>query len=83
MKNSDIEKLWVDAWNDLYEITGSDDAFLCVLPDGTCVSPDACRGWLQSSVYAGYRVQVARGLHLGRPAVVVQRQLRADAPPPA
>jgi hypothetical protein len=72
VSNADLEMRWVDAWNDLYEIVGREE-MPCLLPDGTEVSVEACKGWLQDSVYEGYLVSVARGWVRGRPAVVVTR----------
>lgn len=76
MDRADVEMLWVDAWNDLYDIIGTREDFPCVLPDYTRVTAEECRGWLQQSVYDRFDVSVSRGWHEGRPAVVVSRQPR-------
>jgi hypothetical protein len=71
--NAEIEMRWVDAWNDLYDIVQRWEDTPCLLPDGSEVSVEQCKGWLQESVYEGYRVEVRRGLLRGRPAVVASR----------
>ena len=76
MNHAEIQMLWVDAWNDLYDIIGTREDFPCVLPDDSCVTAEACRGWLHRSVYDGFTVKVTRGWHQGRPAVVVSREPR-------
>jgi hypothetical protein len=73
MNRADVEMLWVNAWNDLYDIIGKREDSPCVLPDYICVSAEECRGWLQQSVYQGFDVKVTRGWYEGRPAVVVSR----------
>lgn len=83
MTNAEIEMLWVDAWNDMYDIVGKREDYPCVLPDYSCVSAEECRGWLQDSVYEGFDVQVSRGWYQGRPAVVVSRQPRKAVSPAA
>lgn len=69
---ADIEMRWVNAWNDLYDIMTRD--MPCLLPDGSEVSVERCKGWLQESVYEGYCVEVGRCLLRGHPAVVVTRR---------
>lgn len=74
MNRADVEMLWVDAWNDLYDIIGKREDFPCLLPGCSRVSVEECRAWLQQSVYDGFDVSVTRGWYEGRPAVVVSRQ---------
>jgi hypothetical protein len=76
MRFEDEVALWVEAWNDLYDIIGGREDFPCVLPDYTCVTPEECRGWLHRSAHGGFDVQVARGWWQGRHAAVVSRQPR-------
>ncbi|WP_407570437.1 hypothetical protein [Deinococcus altitudinis] len=71
--NSETEQLWVDAWSDLYELTGNADSAECLLPDGRTVGLEECRGWLQDSVYGGWFVQVEPGWVKGNPGIVVSR----------
>lgn len=71
--NAELERRWVDAWNDLLDLTRDHPKIRCVLPDGTDVNVEACMGWLQESAYAGFTLSVGRGWHLGRRAVVVGR----------
>ena len=61
MSNAEIETRWIDAWNELYDIKGHRSDVTCQLPDGTIINFEECRGWLQESVYAGYRVRVEAG----------------------
>ena len=59
--NPDVEARWVDAWNNLAEIVRDQRDVPCQLPDWSVVDPEACRGWLQDSVYGGYHVRVEAG----------------------
>jgi hypothetical protein len=59
--NAEIEMRWVDAWNNLSDIVGERHGVLCLLPDGSVVDVEACRGWLQDSVYGGFAVQLKSG----------------------
>lgn len=79
--NADIEMRWVNAWNELYDVIGRREDMPCLLPDGLEISFDQCKGWLQVSVYEGYRVEVGQGWLRGRPAVVVSRHKLEDEPP--
>lgn len=76
--NADVEMRWVDAWNDLYDIIGDRGDVPCLLPDWSIVNSEECRGWLQDSVYAGYRVHVEAGWVGHRRGAVVQRWREAD-----
>jgi hypothetical protein len=78
IRRADVEMLWVDAWNDLYDIIAGREDYPCVLPDYSRVSPEECRGWLQQSVYDGVAVTVSKGWYKGRPAVVVAREQRTQ-----
>lgn len=71
--NAEIEMRWVDAWNALYEIVEQRRDVLCQLPDGVAVDVEACKGWLQESVYEGYLVQVEVGWVGHRKGVIVSR----------
>jgi hypothetical protein len=77
--NAEIETRWIDAWSDLYEIV-RDRAWCtsCLLPDGSVVDFEQCKGWLQDSAYEGYHVEVKQGWVNGRPGVVVSRSRPAD-----
>ena len=66
----DIEMRWVDAWNEVYEIAGDRWDVQCLLPDGQVVDAEACRGWLQDQVYAGWFVKVEPGWVLGKRGIV-------------
>ena len=59
--NAEIERRWVEAWNDAYEIAGIARNVPCLLPDGSIMTFDECLGWLQASAYEGYLVQVEGG----------------------
>jgi hypothetical protein len=62
--NGEIETRWIDAWNDLYEITGGSLVFGCMLDDHTPVDVETMKGWLQNSVYEGWLIKVeARLIH--------------------
>jgi len=71
--NSEIEELWIAAWNDLYAIVPEEDRcnIRCLLPDGEIIDFEACKGWLQDSAYAGYIPSVAGAWVLGKPGVIV------------
>ncbi|MBP3957618.1 hypothetical protein J8F10_20405 [Gemmata sp. G18] len=71
--NTGIEMRWVDAWNDLYDLIGDRHGVKCQLPDFTVVDVEACKGWLQDSVYEGHHVRVETGWVLGKPGVVAAR----------
>jgi len=76
MRFEDTTMLWVDAWNDVYDIIDGRKDYPCVLPDWSRVDVDACLGWLQDSVCHGFDVTVKRGWWKGHPAVVVDRKTR-------
>jgi hypothetical protein len=76
---ADVEMRWVDAWNQLHAIVGSRHDVRCLLPDGSTVDLEACRAWLQESVYDGYRVDVQTGW-VGHHAGVVVSRSRTDEP---
>ena len=82
-RNSELEERWADAWNDLADIVGTRWDVRCVLPDGTVVSVEECRGWLQDSAYEEWSIEVKEGWVLGKRGVIVSRwrsdrdQLRA------
>ena len=59
--NEEIEMRWVDAWNNLLGFVRGRPGVPCQLPDCTIVDVEACKGWLQQSVYEGYLVEVKEG----------------------
>ena len=69
----DIEQRWIEAWNDVYEIVGERWDMQCQLPDGQILDAEACRGWLQEMVYAGWFVKVERGWVLGKQGMIVSQ----------
>jgi hypothetical protein len=70
---TEIEMRWINAWSDLYEIIGIRGALNCQLPDGSIVSVEDCKGWLQESAYNGYLLRVEFGQILGKPGVIASR----------
>lgn len=73
--NAEIEMRWVSAWSDLCEIVGDRPDVRCQLPDGSVVGVEDCKGWLQDSAYAGFRVGVAAGRVEGRPGIIASRSM--------
>ncbi len=59
--NADLEQRWIDAWNDLYDLASSQTNVRCLLPDGSQVTMEECKGWLQDSAYEGYHLNVETG----------------------
>jgi hypothetical protein len=76
--HADIEMLWVNAWSDLYDVVGVHRGVPCQLPDGSVVDVEECKGWLQNSVYEGYRVHVQAGWVGHWQGVVVSRWRPGD-----
>lgn len=70
---ADIEMRWVVAWSDLLEIVGDRRGVPCQLPDCSIVDVEECKGFLQSSVYQGYHVQVTAGYVGHKMGIVVSR----------
>jgi hypothetical protein len=71
--NADLEMRWIDAWSDLHELASDQAALRCLLPDGTVVGFEDCKGWLQGSVFQGWKVAVKAGWVAGAWGVVVSR----------
>ena len=71
--NAEIEERWIDAWNALDEIIGDRWNVRCLLSEGQVVSVDECQGWLQDSVYDGWRVKVEPGWVFGKQGVIASR----------
>jgi hypothetical protein len=57
--------------------------FSCLLPDGSIVGVEECKGWLQQSVYEGFLVRVEAGWVGHRQGVVVSRRRPGEAADPA
>lgn len=71
--NADLEARWIEAWNDLYDLARDRLNLRCLLPDGTIVGIEECKGWLQDSVYTGWRVTVADEWISGARGVMASR----------
>jgi len=69
----ELEERWVEAWSALAEIVGSRWDVCCLLPDGTVVSVEKCKAWLQDSAYGEWRIDVKEGWVLGKRGIVVSR----------
>lgn len=78
--NAELEERWIVAWSDLAEIVGTRWDVPCLLPDGTVVSVEECKGWLQDSAYEKWNVKVKAEWVLGRRGVVVSRWRSEDPP---
>ena len=71
--NADLERRWIDAWNDLFDIVGSRTDVPCHLPGGTVVDLEGCKGWLQEQAYAGWHVAVQESRSDGRLELIAFR----------
>lgn len=69
--NAEIEQVWIDAWNDLYELVGPLCNVICLLPEFDPVSAEDCKAWLQTSAYEGFSLSVSEAYFEGRKAVSV------------
>ena len=72
VSNADIEQRWIDAWNDLLDLVRGRGNVPCQLPDGSVVTVDGCKAWLQERAYEGQRVGVKSGWVEGRQAVIAE-----------
>jgi hypothetical protein len=77
--NTEIEERWIEAWNDLFDIVGKRWQVSCLLPDGSVVDIETCKGWLQDSVYQDYYLKIEEGWVKGERGVVVSRFKEANA----
>ena len=65
--------VWVNAWNDLLDLVGDRHDVACVLPDGTVMTVEQCKGWLQDSAYCGYSLSLNETFHKGCKAIAANR----------
>lgn len=73
--NTELEERWVDAWNNLFDLVEAGEIWRVnyLLPDGSIVDFEACKGWLQDSAYQGYYLKVDRGWVNGKRGIIVSR----------
>ncbi|MBE9014529.1 hypothetical protein IQ250_30515 [Pseudanabaenaceae cyanobacterium LEGE 13415] len=71
--NAEIEERWIEAWNDLFDIVEERWRVSCLLPDGSIVDTETCKGWLQESAYQGYCLKVEEGWVNGERGIVALR----------
>lgn len=71
--NIELEEQWIEAWNDLLDSVGQRWQVSCLLPDGSVVDVETCKGWLQESAYQDYCLKVEEGWVNGNRDVVVFR----------
>lgn len=69
----EIESRWIEAWNCLLGLVDGRGHVDCALPDGRVVDVDACKAWLQESVYQGWDVHVEPGWIAGTRGVLARR----------
>jgi hypothetical protein len=79
--NAEIEMRWIDAWNDLYDITGNSPIFPCMLDDYTVIDVDTLKGWLQDSVYDGWLIKVEAKMIHGKTVAFGSRWKEIDEDP--
>jgi hypothetical protein len=71
--NIQLEERWIEAWNALFDIVRERWQVNCLLPDGSVVDIETCKGWLQESAYQGYCLKVEEGWINGKRGVVTLR----------
>lgn len=62
---------WIDAWSDLCDLAGTRWHVDCLLPDGSIVDVDTCKGWLQDAAYDDDRLKVEVGWVRGKRGILV------------
>ncbi|MBD2596693.1 hypothetical protein H6G74_20495 [Nostoc spongiaeforme FACHB-130] len=77
--NIELEERWIKAWNDLFDIVGEIYQVNCLLPDGSVVDIETCKGWLQESAYQDYCLKVEEGWVRGKRGVVVFRFKKGES----
>jgi hypothetical protein len=77
-RNADIEAMWVEAWNQVYDLLQGRTNLPCIIEDGSVVSIDDCLGWLQNSVYEGFSVKIEEGWIGHRKGIIATRWKRTN-----
>jgi hypothetical protein len=70
--NTELEERWINAWNDLFELTRGRREVPCQLPDDSVVTIETCQAWLQEKAYEGHLIEVADGWVQGKRGVVAR-----------
>jgi hypothetical protein len=70
--NADTEQRWIDVWNDLLDLVRGRGDMPCQLPDGSVVTVEGCKAWLQEQAYEGHLIGVKSGWVEGRQAVIAE-----------
>jgi hypothetical protein len=78
--NTELEERWIDAWNDLFDIVGERWNVNCLLPDGSIVDVETCKGWLQNSAYEDYCLNVDEIWIKHEKGIVVSRFKEGNRP---
>jgi hypothetical protein len=68
------EQIWIDAWNDLYDLLKDKDNIKLLLPDWSEVSLDEMQGWIQQTAYENKLVRFDRVWYKGQKALQVITQ---------
>jgi hypothetical protein len=77
--NIKLEERWIEAWNDLFDLVGERWQVSCLLPDGSVVDTETCKGWLQESAYQDYYLKVEEGWVRGKLGIVVFRYKEGES----
>ncbi len=71
LSNSEQEMVWVDAWNDLYELIGKFPEGCILLPEFQEATKEEAKGWIQDSVYKGNRIEFKVDYFKGKESIYI------------
>ena len=72
LSNSEIEMIWIDAWNDLYDFMKQYPEGYILIPKYIEVSKEDAEGWIQDTVYSGSGVKLTIDYYKGIMSIYIK-----------
>ncbi|WLQ17363.1 hypothetical protein O5O45_15730 [Hahella aquimaris] len=71
LSSSQQEQLWIDAWNDLDDLLAQNQFSFILLPDYVEANLEQAQGWIQSHVYADYKIHFEIAFYKGKKPIFI------------
>lgn len=73
LSNVDQEGLWIDGWNDLYDLIETNPEAYLVLPEYIQTDIDGAQQWIQDAAYNGFKTRFELGYYKGRLSIFIDK----------
>ncbi len=73
LSNLEQEEIWIEAWNDLYDLIEKHPEGYILIPEYRQVSVEEAKGWVQDTAYSSQRICFSIDYYKGKKSIFIKK----------